>query len=66
MTQYQVNMFISQIPTVSAIFNIKEFVGHFMIENYQSGTEFEEYESEVDKLQDQCIGAGLEPPTSEE
>jgi len=69
MTIYQINAYISEIPTVSTTFNLKEMVGSFMIEKFQHGMDFDESESEEEReqnefeaLQERCRKMGLKPP----
>mgnify|MGYP000751475134 CR=1 FL=1 len=69
MTWYEVMELIEQIPMVSTTFNLKEYVGSFMIENFRQGQDFDESESEeeyeqneFERLQKQCEKLGIKPP----
>jgi len=69
MTWIEVRELVSEIPTVSTTYNLKEFVGSFLIEKYRQGTDFEEFDnaeeqdkSDIEKLQVACEKVGIKGP----
>lgn len=70
-TYPEIGDLLGEIPVVSTTFNLKEFVGSFMIKDFRRGQDFEEFNSKAEqeeadfrKLQLECIKIGLKPPTS--
>ena len=69
MTWLEVNDLLEQLPIVSNIFNLKEYVGSFVIEDFVRGLDFDESESEEERLQNEfevlqerCKKLGIKPP----
>ncbi len=72
MTWLEVNDLLEQLPIVSSTFNLKEYVGSFLIEDFARGMDFDESESEEEReqnefsaLQEQCRKLGIKPPKRE-
>lgn len=69
MTWLEVNDLLEQLPIVSSTFNLKEYVGSFLIEDFIKGMDFDESESEEERLQNEfealqerCKKFGIKPP----
>jgi len=69
MTWLEVNDLLGQLPIVSTSYNLKEYVGSFLVEDFIRGIDFDESESEEEReqnefeaLQERCKKLGINPP----